>query len=190
MKSIIQVKEGVRKKGTRVTGKPSSMRTARKTAIGRFMNTLTRYSPFRSVWDPVRELEEVENRMARFLRRSPLGEMEKEAASFADWSPSVDICEDEKEFQVKVELPEVKKEDVNVSVDNGTLQISGERKMEKEEKGKKYHRIERAYGSFSRSFTLPEGADPSKINADFKDGILSVHIAKGQKSSAKAIEIK
>ncbi|MBA4149705.1 MAG: Hsp20/alpha crystallin family protein [Verrucomicrobia bacterium] len=154
------------------------------------MNAHTRYSPFRSVWDPIQELEDVENRMARFLRRSPLAGFEKETAALTDWSPSVDITEDEKEFLIKVELPEVKKEDVEVSVENGALQIAGERKMEKEEKGKKYHRVERAYGSFSRSFTLPDGADPSKINAEYKEGILNVHIAKGEKSTAKAIEVK
>lgn len=154
------------------------------------MNTLTRYSPFRSTaWDPIRELENVENRLSRFLQR-PIRELEKETVSFSEWAPSVDICEDEKEFLVKAELPEIKKENVKVSVENGTLQISGERKMEKEEKGKKYHRIEREYGSFSRSFTLPEGADAAKINAEFKDGVLNVHIAKSEKAKSKAIEVK
>lgn len=100
------------------------------------MNALTRYSPFRStVWDPIRELENVENRLSRFLQR-PIREFEKETGSFSEWAPSVDIYEDEKEFLVKAELPEIKKEDVKVSVEDGMLQISGERKMEKEEKGK------------------------------------------------------
>ena len=72
----------------------------------------------------------------------------------SQWAPLVDIAEDDKEYLIKVELPEVKKEDVKVTVENGVLTITGERKFEKEEKGKKYHRVERAYGSFMRSFTL------------------------------------
>lgn len=154
------------------------------------MNTLTRYNPLgRSLLDPFRELERIENRVARILRH-PIAELEREATSLSDWTPSVDISEDDKEFLVKAELPEMKKEEVKVSVEDGTLQISGERKIEKEEKGKKFHRIERQYGSFSRSFTLPEGADPTKIHAEFKDGVLNVHIAKSEKAKSKAIEVK
>jgi HSP20 family protein len=94
------------------------------------------------------------------------------------WAPLVDITEDDKEYLIKVELPEIKKEDVKVTVENGTLTISGERKFEKEEKDKKYHRVERAYGSFVRSFALPEGTDGSKVSADYKDGVLKVHLPK------------
>jgi len=77
----------------------------------------------------------------------------------ADWSPLVDITEDEKEYVIKTDLPEVKKEDVKVTVENGIVTITGERKLEKEEKGKRYHRIERSYGNFVRSFSLPDDAD-------------------------------
>jgi HSP20 family protein len=94
------------------------------------------------------------------------------------WEPLTDITEDGKEFLVKLELPGMKKEDVKVTVENGTLRISGERKAEKEEKTKKYHRIERSYGAFERTFTLPAGADGSKVNADYKDGVLTVHLPK------------
>jgi HSP20 family protein len=90
----------------------------------------------------------------------------------------VDIGEDDKEFIVKAELPEVKKEDIKVNVEDGTLSISGERKVEKEEKGLKFHRIERAYGRFERLFTLPDGADASKITSEFKEGILTIHLPK------------
>ena len=78
----------------------------------------------------------------------------------SEWTPLVDITEDDKEYLIKAELPEVKKEDVKLTVENGTLTITGERKFEKEEKGKKYHRMERAYGSFMRSFTLPRARRP------------------------------
>ena len=95
-----------------------------------------------------------------------------EAITIAEWHPQTDIIEDDKEYLLKTELPEVRKEDVKVRVENGVLTIRGERKMEKEEKGKKIHRIERAYGSFLRSFDLPDDADPKQITSEFKDGVL------------------
>lgn len=108
----------------------------------------------------------------------------------AQWSPAVDISEDEKEYVVKAELPDLKKEDVKVCVEDGDLTISGERKFEKEEKGKKYHRIERSYGSFVRSFTLPEGVSGDKVSASFKDGVLEVHLPKDEKAKPKSVEVK
>ncbi len=108
----------------------------------------------------------------------------------AQWSPVVDIMEDEKEYLIKAELPDMKKEDVRLTVENEVLAISGERTFEKEEKGKKYHRTERAYGRFVRSFSLPEDADGSRVSADYKDGMLHVHLPKSQKAKSKAIEVK
>jgi len=108
----------------------------------------------------------------------------------AQWAPLVDIIEDDKEYLIKVDLPEVKKEDVKITVQEGVLVITGERKIEKEEKGKRYHRLERAYGSFARSFTLPDDSDGSKVNAEFKDGVLKVHLAKSEKAKPKQIEVK
>ena len=107
-----------------------------------------------------------------------------------DWSPQVDIIEDEKEYLIKADLPEMKKDDVKVTMENGVLCISGERKTEKEEKNKKYHRIERSFGSFERAFTLPEDADANKIAADFKDGVLRVHLPKSPAAKPKPIEVK
>jgi HSP20 family protein len=98
--------------------------------------------------------------------------------------------EDEKEYLIKAELPDMKKEDVRLTVEDDVLAISGERKFEKEEKSKKYHRVERAYGSFVRSFSLPEDADGSKVTADFKDGMLYMHLPKSVQSKPKAIEIR
>ena len=108
----------------------------------------------------------------------------------ADWAPLVDIAEDEKEYVIKAELPEVTKDDVKVSLQEGVLTITGERKFEKEEKGKKYHRVERAYGSFARSFSLPEDADATKVQAEFKDGVLKVHLPKSEKAKPKSVEVK
>jgi HSP20 family protein len=125
-----------------------------------------------------------------FAARESTGNGGKEALTVAQWSPLVDITEDEKEYLIKAELPDMKKEDVRLTVENEVLAISGERTFEKEEKGKKYHRIERAYGSFVRTFSLPEDADGSKVSADFKDGMLQVHLPKSQKAKPKSIEIK
>jgi HSP20 family protein len=135
-------------------------------------------------WEPL-ELEDVQNRLSRFFRR-PNG---RDEITLADWMPLADITEDDKEYIIKAELPDVKKEDVKVSVENGVLTISGERKFEKEEKKKKYHRVERAYGSFMRSFSLPDQADASKVKAEFRNGMLTVHVPKSEKAKPKQIEV-
>ena len=107
------------------------------------------------------------------------------------WAPAVDIYETkDREYVIKADLPEVKKEDVKLTVQDDVMSISGERKYEKEEKGKKYHRVERAYGSFMRSFTLPEDADGSKVSAEYKDGVLKVRLPKSEKAKPKSIEVK
>ena len=142
-------------------------------------------------WNPLRELGSLENRLDRlFGLTSPSRNGEKEAMTVSQWTPLVDIIEDNNEYLVKAELPELKKEEVKVNVENGQLTISGERKSEKEEKGKKFHRIERSYGSFLRSFTLPESVNADKVSAEFKDGVLSVHLPKDEKAKPKSIEVK
>jgi HSP20 family protein len=158
------------------------------------MNTLVKLNPFRgsSLWDPIREMEDMQNRAASVLgRRVALRkEEDEEGFTLTEWLPPVDIAEDEKEYTLKVELPGVKREDVRVSVEGGVLSLTGERKVEKEEKNKKHHRMERIYGSFVRTFTLPEGAAPDKISAEFKDGVLIVHLPKDEKAKPKSIEVK
>jgi len=114
----------------------------------------------------------------------------REEITLADWTPLADITEDEKEYLIKAELPELKREDVKVTVENGVLTISGERKFEKEEKKKKYHRVERGYGSFVRSFSLPDDADANMVKAEFKNGVLMVHLPKNEKAKPKQIEVK
>ena len=149
------------------------------------MNTLTR-------WDPFKEMEETQSRLARILGLAPArtGNGDKESMAVMEWAPLVDIIEDDKEWLVKADLPEVKKEDVKVTVENGVLTVTGERKFEKEEKDKKYHRIERSYGTFFRSFTLPDAADGSKVSAEFKDGVIKVRLPKSEKAKPKTIEVK
>ena len=154
------------------------------------MNTLVRWDPFRTRWNPLNDREDLERRVATLLgTRAATGNGGQEALTVAQWSPLVDIIEDEKEYLIQAELPDMKKEDVRLTVENEVLAISGERKLEKEEKGKKYHRVERAYGSFVRTFSLPEDADGSKVTADFKDGMLHVHLPKSEKAKPKAIAI-
>ncbi len=106
------------------------------------------------------------------------------------WSPVADISETDDEYLVRAELPGVRREDVKVSLEEGMLTIEGERKQEKEEKGRTMHRIERFYGTFCRRFGLPEDADASAIRAESKDGVLNVHIPKSKLVKAKAVEIK
>lgn len=154
------------------------------------MSNLIRWDPLTTRWNPFRELDEMEKRLATILGRAPMKANGEEALTVAEWAPLVDISEDEKEYLIKAELPEMKKDDVKLTVQDHVLAISGERKYEKEERGKKYHRVERAYGSFTRSFTLPEDADGSKVSADYTDGVLKVHVPKSEKAKPKSIDVK
>ncbi len=141
-------------------------------------------------WDPFRELEDMSDRLNRMISRPALPRTNgKETMVVADWVPSVDVSETDGDYQIKAEIPDVKKEDVKVTVEDGVLTIQGERMQEKEEKGKKYHRVERSYGSFVRSFTLPDLVDEEKVKAEFKDGVLNLHLPKSEKAKPKAIEV-
>jgi HSP20 family protein len=137
-------------------------------------------------------MEDIHDRLFTLFKNTQPrnGSGEQESLTVSEWTPLVDITEDDKEYLIKAELPEVKKEEVKVTVENGLLTISGERKIEKEEKGKRYHRVERAYGSFVRSFSLPDDADGNKVNAEFKEGVLRVHLAKSEHAKPKQIEVK
>jgi HSP20 family protein len=143
-------------------------------------------------WNPFKEMEQMQNRLASLWNWDPLRTHggREETLSVAEWTPRVDIIEDEKEIVVKAELPEMKKEDVKVTVDEGVLTISGERTIEKEEKNKKYHRIESEHGSFMRSFTLPTAVLSDQVSAEFRDGVLRVHLPKDTKARGKSVEIK
>jgi HSP20 family protein len=103
--------------------------------------------------------------------------------------PSVDVAESEKQFEIDIQIPGMKKEDINVNLENGILTISGERTFKNEEKDKKYHRVETRYGSFTRSLQLPDGIDPESVKAAYNDGILSVTVDKSEKKSSKKIKI-
>ena len=144
-------------------------------------------------WDAFRDLEELSERLQRTFGPRQLAQTQdggRESMTVADWVPSVDVAEDPERYLIKVEIPEVKREDVKVGVQDGVLTIHGERKQEKEEKGKKFHRIERSYGSFQRSFTLPDDVDAAQILAEFHDGMLHVTLPKSESTKPKAIEVK
>jgi len=114
----------------------------------------------------------------------------KDESFFANWEPPVDIQETEAEFILKADLPDVRKEDVKVEFEDGVLTVEGERKQEKEEKGKRFHKVERAYGRFVRRFALPTDVDGDNAKAEFKDGVLHVHLPKTVAAKAKTIEVK
>lgn len=145
-------------------------------------------------WNPFREIEELLDRYMRTGSSTALSPGTtsggRESLARPDWIPAVDIIEEKDCFQLKVELPEVKKEDVKVSVDNGVLTIAGERRLELEEGEGQQRRLERVYGSFSRSFTLPGEADETAIDASYEDGMLLLSIPKATRPAPRAIEVK
>ena len=141
-------------------------------------------------WDPFRELEDVSKRLNRIFGQPPArAEAGNEMLALADWAPSVDISETEAVYLIKGEIPGVKKDDVKITIQDGMLTIRGERKQEKEEKGKKFHRVECSYGSFMRSFRVPDDADEGKVKAEFKDGMLNITLPKSAKAKPKAINV-
>jgi HSP20 family protein len=143
-------------------------------------------------WEQLREMQEAQNRLTRFRSGSPngIGTGETHSLTVADWSPEVDISQDDHEYLLKADLPEMKKEDVRVTVEDGILCVSGERKSEKEDQKRKFHRIERSYGNFRRSFTLPDDTDSKKVTAEFRDGVLKVHLPTSTIARTKALQVK
>ncbi|MFH0989102.1 MAG: Hsp20/alpha crystallin family protein [bacterium] len=149
-------------------------------------------------WNPARELatwpsdvftmqREINKMFENFFRG---GAQADESTSLSLWTPAVDIAESDNEFIVKVELSGVKKEDVKLTLESNILTIRGEKKQESEEKDKHYHRVERSYGSFQRSFNLPTEVHADKIDAVYNNGILSISIPKAEETKPKQIEVK
>lgn len=136
-------------------------------------------------WEPFARMDDMFSRLPSLFGRLPLpGEQSME------WAPSVDISETEKEYLIRATLPAVKKEDVVVSVNNGILSLSGERRQKEEQKSEKSHKVESFYGSFARSFALPDGIDAPAISAESKDGVLTIHVPKTKTEPKKATTIK
>lgn len=140
--------------------------------------------------DTFREIEQISDRLNRLLgERRAQTDGREESMALADWAPLVDVMETDAEFQIRAELPGVDKENVKLSVEDGVLIISGRREPEQEENGMRYHRIERAYGSFARSFAVPDTVDQQKVTAEFKNGLLTVHLPKSEKARPKSIAV-
>ena len=140
-------------------------------------------------WDPFRELRSIDNHFNRFFSPGGLSWPEAAPTATSAWAPDVDIFEDEDELVVRAELAGIDPKDVELNVENNVLTISGERHLEFEDKKENYHRVERSYGSFSRSFSLPRLIDENKIQAEYKDGVLSVHVPKQEKAKPRQIKI-
>ena len=141
-------------------------------------------------WDPMRELEDMQTRLNRLFGIGPARAGEREDAFLGDWSPRVDIQESDQGYTVKADLPDVKREDVKVALEDGVLTVQGERKREKEEKNQTLHRVEREYGKFVRRFSMPNEIDETKVVAEFKDGVLTVRLPKSPKAAPKSIDVK
>src|ERR1700687_4318176 len=144
-------------------------------------------------WNPLREMDEAQNRFNPFFLAgfpNRMGNGDIHSLTVADSSPEVDISADDRGYLLKADLPEMKKDDVRVTVEDGILCVSGERKCEKEDQKRKFHRTERSFGNFRRSFTLPEDADSTKVTADFRDGVLKVHLPTRTKAKSTAHEVK
>ena len=133
-------------------------------------------------WEPFREL-------ARTFE-DPFFRAWSNDENSCRWCPAVDVSESEKELLVSADLPGVDSKDVEITVKENILTLTGERKTEKEDKGESYHRVERAYGSFSRSFVLPSTVDETKVSAEYKDGVLRVHLPKREEVQPRKIEVK
>jgi HSP20 family protein len=135
-------------------------------------------------WEPLREFEDFFNRYSRLSNRGLL------RSDQTEWMPTANISETDKEYLIKAELPEVKREDVKVTLENGVITISGERRQEKQAKDENEIRVESFYGSFCRSFSLPDNIDEGGVHAESKDGMLKVHIPKTENAKQKSINVK
>jgi HSP20 family protein len=137
-------------------------------------------------WDPFGEMYRM---LGQMNPSSRMGRPPAEGGGSSDWLPSTDISESEKEYTIRAALPAVKKEDLHVTLDNGLLTIKGERRQQQQDKTEKFHRVESFYGSFERSFALPENVNEEAISSESRDGVLTIHIPKAQKQQAKPKEV-
>jgi HSP20 family protein len=140
-------------------------------------------------WDPFREFVTIQDRMNRLFRDSYGTEGREEALTSTTFAPPVDVYEDEHNVTLKIEVPGIDEKDIDVRIENHTLTVHGERKFEKEEKEENYRRVERQYGSFTRTFTLPNTVDQEKVQADYDKGVLKIKLAKKAEAKPKQIKV-
>jgi len=141
-------------------------------------------------YDPFRELRNLQDEMTRLFTGAMPGQFNGEEMTRGSWAPSVDIFEDKDRLILEAELPGMNREDFEISVENNVITLRGERKFEKKTEGDNYHRVERSYGSFTRSFTLPQTVTAEGATADFENGVLRVSLPKREETKARKIEIK
>jgi len=149
------------------------------------MTLLTRWEPFRDL----ATMQDRMNRMNRLFRETYSPEEPEEALTTTSFAPPVDIYEDEHNITLKLEVPGIDEKDIDVRVENTTLTVHGERKIEKEEKEENFRRVERQYGSFTRSFTLPSSVDSAQVSADYDKGVLKIKLAKKAEAKPKQIKV-
>lgn len=141
-------------------------------------------------YDPFRELRSLNEEMNRLFSLSMPRNFEDEGFARGSWNPGVDIYENKDQIVLEAELPGMKREDFELTIENNVITLRGERKFEKKEETDNYHRVERAYGAFSRSFTLPQTVSGENATADFKNGVLRVTLPKREEVKARRIEVK
>jgi HSP20 family protein len=140
-------------------------------------------------WDPFHEFTTLQDRMNRLFRNSYGSEGQEESLTNTSFAPPVDVYEDEHNVTLKLEVPGIDEKDIDVRIENNTLTVHGERKFEKEEKEENFRRVERQYGSFTRSFTLPNTVDPEQVKANYEKGILKISLAKKAEAKPKQIKV-
>lgn len=142
-------------------------------------------------FDPFRELATMQDRMNRVFGDLYTRRTEDDLLAHGAWVPSVDVFEnDQHELVIKAELPDVKREDIDLRIENDMLTLRGEKKMDSEVKDEQYHRVERMYGTFSRSFALPPTVDTTKVNADYKNGVLEIRLPRREEAKPKQIQVQ
>jgi len=140
-------------------------------------------------WEPFREFATLQDRINRVFRDSYSGAGQDESLTTSSFAPAVDVYEDEHKVALKIEVPGIDENDIDVRVENNTLTVHGERKIEKEEKEENYRRVERQYGSFTRTFTLPTTVDTEKVSANYDKGVLNISLPKKAEAKPKQIKV-
>jgi HSP20 family protein len=139
-------------------------------------------------WEPFREFSTLQDRMNRLFRETQ-GNTQDESLTSSSFAPAVDVYEDEHNVTLKIEVPGIDEKDIDVRIENNTLTVHGERKIEKEEKEENYRRVERQYGSFTRTFNLPPTVDPEKVQADYDKGVLQITLPKKAEAKPKQVKV-
>ena len=149
--------------------------------------TLTRFVPYRS---PLADVAVLQNRLNSIFSDFARPEAEQESLAMGNFIPPVDVYEDAQRLVLKLEVPGIKQEDLDVKLENQTLTVKGERKFEKDEKEENFHRIERRYGSFTRTFTLPQTVDAGSVKANYEQGVLTIALAKKEAAKPKQMQVE